>query len=50
MFVGPNSVLEGCQVENQAFIGMGATVREGSKICANGVVAAGSVIPQNTTV
>ena len=32
------------------FIIISATVREGSKICANAVIAAGSVIAPNSTI
>lgn len=50
MYVGPNSNLEGCTIENSAFVGMGATLKEGASVKSNGVVAAGSVILENSTV
>eukprot|EP01016_Furgasonia_blochmanni_P016112 TRINITY_DN1914_c0_g2_i2.p1 TRINITY_DN1914_c0_g2~~TRINITY_DN1914_c0_g2_i2.p1 ORF type:complete len:197 (+),score=53.53 TRINITY_DN1914_c0_g2_i2:106-696(+) len=50
VFIGPNSVLEGCTVEANAFVGMGSSVRSGSKVESFAVVAAGAVIPENTTV
>lgn len=48
--VAPNSFLEGCQIEDGAFIGMGSTVREGAKIEKWGVVAAGAVVGEKQVV
>ncbi len=48
--VAPNSYLEGCQIEDGAFIGMGSTVREGAKVEKWGVVAAGAVISEKQVV
>lgn len=50
VYIGPNTVIESCKIENHGFVGMGATVRQGAKIESYGVVAAGAVIPENTTV
>jgi len=50
VYIGPNAVLESAIIENNAFIGMGATVSNGSTIQSYGVVAAGAVIPEGTTV
>lgn len=48
--MGPNCSLEGCTIENSAFVGMGATVKEGATVKAHGVVAAGSVVTENTLI
>lgn len=32
VLVGPNSLLENCEIENKCFIGMGSTIRKGAKI------------------
>lgn len=48
--VAPNSFLEGCQIEDGAFIGMGSTVREGAKVEKWGVVAAGAVVGEKQVV
>jgi carbonic anhydrase/acetyltransferase-like protein (isoleucine patch superfamily) len=50
VYVGPNSVLESCTIQNNGFVGMGASVHQGSKIESYGIVAAGAVISENTTV
>lgn len=50
VYIGPNAVLESCTIENNAFIGMGASVRNGATVQSYGVVAAGAVVPEGTTV
>lgn len=50
VYIGPACVLDSCTVESNAFIGMGATLRAGSKVESYGIVAAGAVVPENTTV
>jgi len=50
VYIGPNASLESCTVENNAFIGMGASVHNGATVQSYGIVAAGSVIPEGTTV
>jgi len=50
VYVGPNCTLESCTIESNSFIGMGASLREGVKVESYGVVAAGSVVPENTTI
>lgn len=50
VYIGPNTTLESCTIENNAFIGMGATVRSGAKVESYGVVAAGAVVPEGATV
>ncbi|MCO5614759.1 hypothetical protein L7F22_069043 [Adiantum nelumboides] len=48
--VGHSAVLHGCTVEDDAFIGMGATLLDGVHVQKNAMVAAGSVVCQDTTV
>lgn len=50
VYIGPNASLESCVIENNAFIGMGASVRNGATVQSYGIVAAGAVIPEGTTV
>jgi carbonic anhydrase/acetyltransferase-like protein (isoleucine patch superfamily) len=50
VYIGPNTVLESCNIQNHGFVGMGASVRNGAKVESYGVVAAGGVIPENATV
>jgi len=50
VLIAPNTVLESCTLENNSFVGMGACLRSGSKVESYGFVAAGAVIPENTTV
>ncbi|CAD8046452.1 unnamed protein product [Paramecium primaurelia] len=47
-FVGPNSNLQGCTIGDDAFIGMGSTIKEGAIV--QGIVAAGSLVPEGTEV
>ena len=48
--VAPNSLLESCTIEDNSFIGMGSTVRQGAKIESHGVLAAGAVLKENSTI
>ncbi|MFJ1747131.1 gamma carbonic anhydrase family protein [Streptomyces sp. NPDC088116] len=48
--VGHNAVLHGCTVEDDALIGMGATVLNGAHIGAGSLVAAQSLVPQGMRV
>jgi carbonic anhydrase/acetyltransferase-like protein (isoleucine patch superfamily) len=50
VYIGPNAVIESCTIENNAFIGMGASISNGATVQSYGVVAAGAVIPEGTTV
>eukprot|EP01017_Pseudomicrothorax_dubius_P014439 TRINITY_DN1685_c0_g1_i1.p1 TRINITY_DN1685_c0_g1~~TRINITY_DN1685_c0_g1_i1.p1 ORF type:complete len:348 (-),score=73.18 TRINITY_DN1685_c0_g1_i1:176-1219(-) len=50
VLIGPNSSIDSCEIQRNAYIGMGATVRQGARIEANAVVTAGAVIPENTVV
>ncbi|KAJ4774623.1 gamma carbonic anhydrase 1 [Rhynchospora pubera] len=48
--VGHSAVLQGCTVEDEAFIGMGATLLDGVVVEKNGMVAAGALVRQNTRI
>ncbi|MBN8530898.1 MAG: hypothetical protein J0L97_03420, partial [Alphaproteobacteria bacterium] len=48
--IGHRAVLEGCIVEDDAFIGMGAVLPKGVVVRRGGWVAAGAVLPENTEV
>jgi carbonic anhydrase/acetyltransferase-like protein (isoleucine patch superfamily) len=48
--VGHNAHLEGCTVEDDCLIGMGATVLNGAVIGAGSLVAAGAVVLEGTIV
>lgn len=43
-------MLHGCTVEDEAFIGMGATVLDGAVVEKNAMVAAGAHVRQNTRI
>jgi tetrahydrodipicolinate N-succinyltransferase len=43
-------VLQGCTVEDEAFVGMGATLLDGVVVGKHGMVAAGSLVRQNTRI
>ncbi len=48
--VGHRVVLHGCEVADDALIGIGAVVLNGAKIGAGAVVAAGALVPEGTEV
>ncbi|MBB1257352.1 gamma carbonic anhydrase family protein [Streptomyces alkaliterrae] len=48
--VGHNAVLHGCTVEDDALVGMGATVLNGARIGAGSLVAAQALVPQGMQV
>lgn len=48
--VGHSAVLHGCTVEDEAFVGMGATLLDGVHVEKNAMVAAGSLVRQNTRI
>lgn len=48
--VGHSAVLHGCTVEDEAFVGMGATLLDGVVVEKNGMVAAGALVRQNTKI
>jgi len=48
--IGHNATLHGCTIENQAFIGMNATVMDGVIIGSGAMVAAGSLVTEGTLI
>lgn len=48
--VGHNAVLHGCVVEDDALVGMGATILNGAVIGAGSLVAAQALVPQGLRV
>ncbi|VAH60479.1 unnamed protein product [Triticum turgidum subsp. durum] len=48
--VGHSAVLQGCTVEDEAFVGMGATLLDGVVVEKHGMVAAGALVRQNTRI
>jgi carbonic anhydrase/acetyltransferase-like protein (isoleucine patch superfamily) len=48
--VGHNAVLHGCVVEDDALIGMGATIMNGAVIGTGSLVAANALVPQGMVV
>ncbi|XP_044475765.1 gamma carbonic anhydrase 1, mitochondrial-like [Mangifera indica] len=48
--VGHSAVLHGCTVEDEAFVGTGATLLDGVVVEKHGMVAAGSLVRQNTRI
>ena len=42
--VGHGAILHGCKIEDNCLIGMGATVLDGTIICENTLIAAGSIV------
>lgn len=49
-FKGHSAVLHGCTVEDEAFVGMGAILLDGVVVEKNAMVAAGSLVRQNTKI
>lgn len=47
---GHSAVLHGCTVEDEAFVGMGATLLDGVYVEKHSMVAAGALVRQNTRV
>ena len=50
VYVGPNASLDACTLEDNAFIGMGATVSRGACVQSFGVVSAGAHVTEGVTV
>jgi gamma-carbonic anhydrase len=50
VYVGANAKIDGCELESFAYVGMGASVGQGSLVESFAVVAAGAQVPENTTV
>ena len=48
--VGHNAVLHGCEVEDDALIGMGAIILNGAHIGEGSLIAAGALVPQGIVV
>ncbi|KAK2392547.1 Gamma carbonic anhydrase 2, mitochondrial [Trifolium repens] len=48
--VGHSAVIHGCTVEDAAFVGMGAILLDGVVVEKNAMVAAGSLVRQNTKI
>ena len=48
--VAPNVLIQSSKIEKGAFIGMGSTLQHGSKVESYGVLAAGGVLPEKTTI
>ncbi len=49
VFVGPNAILQGSNLQNRSFVSMGATIRHAT-VQSGGFVAAGAVIGDNVEV
>lgn len=50
LYVGHSAVLHGCTVEDESFVGMGAVLLDGVLVEKHGMVAAGSLVRQNTKI
>jgi len=50
VYIGANVSLDACTIEDNSFIGMGASVGRGARVEAFGVLAAGSVLSEGQTV
>jgi len=50
VIIGHSAVLQGCTVEDEAFIGMGATLLDGVYVEKHAMVAAGALVRQNTRI
>lgn len=48
--IGHSAVLHGCTIEDEAFVGMGATLLDGVYVEKNAMVAAGALVRQNTRI
>ena len=49
-WAGHSAVLHGCTVEDEAFVGMGATLLDGVVVGKHAMVAAGALVRQNTKI
>ena len=50
VYVGPNASLDSCTLQDNSFVGMGASVGRGATVESFAVVSAGAVIPEGVTV
>lgn len=48
--IGHNAIVHGCEIENNVLIGMGAIVMDHAYVGTNSIIAAGSVVLENTKV
>ncbi|XP_010538097.1 PREDICTED: gamma carbonic anhydrase 1, mitochondrial-like [Tarenaya hassleriana] len=48
--IGHSAVLHGCTIEDEAFVGMGATLLDGVVVEKHAMVAAGALVRQNTII
>ena len=48
--IGHNAIIHGCTIDDFVLVGMGSIVMDRSKISSNTIIAAGSVITENTFV
>jgi len=48
--IGHGAMLEGCEIEDGALIGMGAIVLQHARVGAGTMVAAGAVVPERTEI
>lgn len=48
--IGHSAVIHACTVEDEAFVGMGATLLDGVVVEKNAMVAAGALVKQNTRI
>lgn len=48
--VGHNAILHGCTLEDESFVGMGATVMDGAVVESGAMVAAGALVTPGKTV
>lgn len=48
--IGHSAVVHGCVIEDEAFVGMGATLLDGVVVETHAMVAAGSLVRQDTRI
>ncbi|KAF6166680.1 hypothetical protein GIB67_005542 [Kingdonia uniflora] len=48
--IGHSAIIHGCTVEDEAFVGMGATLLDGVVVEKHAIVAAGALVKQNTRI
>ncbi|CAN0200139.1 unnamed protein product, partial [Discosporangium mesarthrocarpum] len=47
---GPKATIHACTLENDSWVGAGATIMDGSKVARGAVVAPGSLVPPGATI
>ena len=50
LLTGHSAVLHACTIEDEAFVGMGATLLDGVVVEKHSMVGAGSLVKQNTRI